>query len=148
MGELKKNPIKENPVSSSYFSFSKCPSLFKQRHLPYALGAVVLVGAGVGFQAVLACWGGGFAVAEDFLHDGDVAAYGVRFGGKLFGKVNYGKTVVGVCCFLSAIRWGIGVHNAEGVDWSAVGDDVVLQGGVAAVGLAEGAARLHLVGRV
>ena len=46
---------------------------------------------------------------------------------------------------VGVIRWGIGVDDVEGVDLSAMGDDVVLQGGVAAVGLAEGAARLHLV---
>ena len=66
----------------------------KKGQLADALGAVVLVGAGVGFQAVLACWGGGFTVAEDVLHDGDVADYGVRFGGKLFGKVYDDKAVV------------------------------------------------------
>lgn len=40
----------------------KVAGLPKQRHLPYPLGAVVLVGAGVGLEAVLACGRGGLTV--------------------------------------------------------------------------------------
>jgi hypothetical protein len=40
----------------------------EQRHLPYPLGAVVLVGTGVGFEAVLSCGGGGFAVGQYLFH--------------------------------------------------------------------------------
>ena len=49
--------------------------LFEERHLPDTLGAVVLVGAGVGFEAVLASGGGRFTVAKDFFHQGYIVFY-------------------------------------------------------------------------
>lgn len=49
--------------------------LSKQRQLADALGAVVLEWASVGLEAVLAGGGGGLAMAEDFLHGGNVHFY-------------------------------------------------------------------------
>ena len=94
----------------------------------------MLVGAGVGFEAVLPRGGGGLAVAEDVLHGGDVLFYLVVLflqGGGEF--------------LLDEAAVGVGIDDAEGVYLAAMRDDVVLQGGVAAVGLAEGGAGLDLV---
>ncbi len=61
----------------------------EQRHLSDSLGAVVLVGARVGGEAVLAGWGGGFAVGEDVFHDGDMVldfrVRGLEVGGEVDG---------------------------------------------------------------
>ena len=49
----------------------------------------MLVGAGVGGEAVLAGGGGGFAVGEDVFHDGDVVldfgVLGLEVGGEVDG---------------------------------------------------------------
>lgn len=60
----------------------------EERHLADALGAVVLVRAGVRLQAVLACGGGRFAVLEDFFHQSYIVFYLGVLGGQLVGKVN------------------------------------------------------------
>ena len=68
--------------------------------------------------------GGGLAVAEDLLHGGDVLFYlPVLFlqGG---GEFLFDEAAV-----------GIGIDDAEGVYLAAMRDDVVLQGGIAAVGV-------------
>ena len=72
----------------------KVAGLPKQRHLPYPLGAVVLVGAGVGLEAMLARGGVGLAVAEDVLHGGDVMGYLAVLFFQFFGEVNNIKPII------------------------------------------------------
>ena len=130
----------------------------EQRHLSDALCAVVLVGAGIGFEAVLARGRGGLAVAEDALHGGDVAGYLVMLGGQLLGKVDDGKAWVRrrlACkgfgrrdvCVPSGRRDACvpGVDDTEVVNLAAMRDDVVLQGGIPFVGLAEDGAAFDLI---
>ena len=67
-------------------------------------------------------------------HGGDVLFYFLVLGLQGFGEV-FGYEAAG---------W-VGVDDAEGVYLAAVGNDVVLQRGIALVGLAEGGAALHFI---
>ena len=66
--------------------------LSEERQLADALLAVVLVGAGVGGEAVLARGGVGLGGgADDGLHLGDVGGDAVALGGELGGEVDDGE---------------------------------------------------------
>ena len=92
------------------------PFLSKQRHLADALGAVVLVGAGVGGEAVLA--GGDIGLGggkDDALHGGEVLLYLPVLLLEGGGEFLFDEAAVGV-----------GIYDAEGVYLAAMRDDVVL----------------------
>lgn len=105
----------------------------EQRHLTDTHLTVVLVGAGVGFEAMLACGGGGLAVADDVFHGGDIGSYLVVASGQFLGEVCDDEII------------DAAIYNIKCMHFAAVGDDIVLQGSVALVGLAEDIATLHLV---
>lgn len=117
------------------------PLHLEQRQLADALPAVVLVGADVWGEAVLARGGVGLGGgADDGLHLGDVGGDTVTLGGEFLGEVDDGEGPINPILPINPI-----IDDAEAVDAATMRDDVVLQGGVAAVGLAEGGAGLHLV---
>ena len=99
---------------------------------------MVLVGAGVGREAVLSRRYVRLGGAEyNGFHFGDVGSYGAGHGGELFCEVDYLKRPI------APVRPVI--HNRKTAHLTAVRDDIVLQGGVAAVGVAEGGAGFDLV---
>lgn len=59
----------------------------EQRHLTDTHLTVVLVGAGVGLEAMLTCGGVGLAAADDVFHGGDIGSYLVVASGQFLSEV-------------------------------------------------------------
>ena len=105
------------------------------------MGAVVLVGAGVGLEAVLSGGGGGlFSIESDVLHNRDVMGNGVGLGSEVVGEVDNGERELGVVRLFGGggvVGRRVGVDNNEAVQRAAMGNNVVLYSSVSAVGVAK-----------